>query len=89
MAMLINPRILRTIILLITICLFTFPAYAKYSGGTGEPNDPYQIATAKQLISIGSDPRLLDKCFVLVNNLDLDPNLPGRRIFSRAVMHQT
>ncbi len=28
-------------------------ASAKYSGGTGEPNDPYQIATAADLIALG------------------------------------
>gem|GEM_PF-5435562 len=27
-----------------------------FAGGTGEPNNPYRIAKAKQLISIGSDP---------------------------------
>jgi hypothetical protein len=40
-----------------------------FGGGTGEPNDPYQIATAEQLVSIGSD-----------------PNLPGGRVFTRAVI---
>lgn len=29
-----------------------------FAGGTGQPNDPYQIATAQQLISIGADPNL-------------------------------
>jgi len=70
----------------IVVLLASIPAYAKYSGGTGKPNDPYQIATVKQLVSIGSDSRLLDKCFVLVNDLDLDPNLPGSRIFSQAAI---
>jgi hypothetical protein len=37
---------LRAIPVLITVCLLNLPVYAKYSGGTGEPNDPYQIATA-------------------------------------------
>ncbi len=55
-----------------------------FAGGTGEPNDPYQIATAEQLVSIGSDPNLLNKHFVLLNDIDLDPNLPGGRIFTRA-----
>ena len=36
----------------------------RFAGGTGEPNDPYQIATADQLISIGSDPNLLDKHYL-------------------------
>ena len=59
---------------------------ADFAGGTGEPNDPYQIATAEQLCSIGSDPNLLDKHYVLVDNIDLDPCLPGGQVFERAVI---
>ncbi|MBP7052227.1 MAG: hypothetical protein KBE65_14540 [Phycisphaerae bacterium] len=73
-------------------CLFAFfllanvlPA-AQFAGGTGEPNDPYQIATAEQLCSIGSDPNLLDKHFVLIAVIDLDPNLPGGEVFAEAVI---
>jgi len=57
-----------------------------FAGGMGERTDPYQIATPEQLMSIGSDPNLLDKHFILLNDIDLDPNLPGRRIFDRAVI---
>ena len=57
---------------------------AEFAGGTGEPNDPYQIATAEQLISIGSDSDLLDRHFVLTEDIDLDPNLPGGRVFTDA-----
>jgi|GEM_PF-1315561 len=46
MMSLINSQILRTIPLLITIFSLSLPSYAKYSGGTGEPNDPYQIGAA-------------------------------------------
>jgi hypothetical protein len=63
-----------------------FTSAAEFAGGTGEPNDPYQIATAEQLISIDSDPNLLDKHFVLINDIDLDPNLPGGRVFDRAII---
>lgn len=59
---------------------------ARFAGGTGDPNDPYEIATAEHLLSIGADRDLMDKHFVLINDLDLDPNLPGRRIFNRAVI---
>lgn len=58
----------------------------EFAGGTGEPNDPYQIATANQLVSIGSDPNLLDKHFALVASIDLDPCLPGGRVFTQAVI---
>ena len=56
-------------------------APAKYSGGTGEPNDPYQTATAQDLIALGETPEDYDKHFILTADLDLDPNLPGRGPF--------
>ncbi len=59
---------------------------AEFAGGTGEAADPYQIATVEQLVSIGDDPALLDKHFRLVSDLDLDPNLPGGRVFDGAVV---
>jgi len=42
-----------------------------YSGGTGEPNNPYQIADANDLIQLGNDPCNYDKCFVLTADIDL------------------
>ncbi len=57
-----------------------------FAGGTGEPNDPYQIATAEHLLSIGSNPALLDRHFVLIEDLDFDPNLPGGQVFQDALM---
>lgn len=69
------------------VILGTTPAWAyDFAGGTGQPNDPFQIATAEQLISIGSDPNLLQSHFVLLNDIDLDPNLPGGQVFGRAVI---
>ena len=66
---------------------FVLPARAAgFAGGTGEAGNPYQIATAGQLMSLGSDPNLLDKCFVLTADLDLDPNLPGGKVFEEAVI---
>jgi len=79
-------RALRTIPLLIVVCFVSFPAYAQYSGGTGEPNDPYQIATAEDLIALGETPEDYDKHFILTADIDLDPNLPGRKVFDRAVI---
>jgi len=81
-----NSRILWIIPLLIAVCFLSFPAHAKYSGGTGEPNDPYQIATAAELMLLGETPEDYDKHFILTANIDLDPNLPGRRVFNRAVI---
>ncbi|HNU31744.1 MAG TPA: protease inhibitor I42 family protein [Sedimentisphaerales bacterium] len=61
-------------------------AAAKYSGGTGEPNDPYQIATVADLIALGETPADYDKHFIMVADIDLDPNLPGNKVFDRAVI---
>ena len=66
-----NSRVLRTIPLLIAFCLVSMPAQAQYGGGTGEPNNPYQIATAEDLNDIGNHEEDWDKCFILVNDIDL------------------
>ena len=57
---------------------------ADFAGGTGRWDDPYQIATAEQLISIGSDWRLLDSHFVLIADIDLDPNLSADYAFQES-----
>ena len=57
-----------------------------FSGGTGEPNEPFRIAIAEQLASIAEFPDLLDKHFVLANDINLDPNLFGGRVFDKAVI---
>ncbi len=74
------------LVVTLTLRLAAAAEAVEFAGGTGEPNDPYQIATAEQLIAIGSDPNLLDKHFVLVADIDLDPNLPGRKVFDKAVI---
>ena len=61
-------RTWRKILLAITIFSFSLPAYAKYSGGTGEPNDPYQIATAEDLMLLGDSPEDYDKHFILTTD---------------------
>ncbi|MCX5643923.1 MAG: hypothetical protein NTZ17_04445 [Phycisphaerae bacterium] len=61
-------------------------AYAKYSGGSGTVQDPYQIATAADLIALGETPDDYDKHFVLTADIDLAPNLPGRKVFDKAVI---
>lgn len=55
-----------------------------YSGGEGTPEDPYQIATAADLIALGDEPNDYDKHFVLTADVDL-----SGRIFERAVIAQS
>jgi hypothetical protein len=44
---------------------------AKYSGGTGEPNDPYRISTPEDLNDIGNHQEDWYKNFVLTNDVNL------------------
>jgi hypothetical protein len=62
------------------------PAQAKYSGGSGTAQDPYRIATAADLIALGETPADYDKHFLLTADIDLDPKLPGRKVFDKAVI---
>jgi len=79
-------RVWGTILLTITIFSLGLPVQAKYNGGTGEPNNPYQIAKAEDLMLLGESPEDYDKHFILTADIDLDPNLPGREVFDRAVI---
>ncbi len=83
-----NGRTIQTRLLTLVLvlgCGLTARAY-EFAGGTGEPNDPYQIATIEDLLAVGSSAELLTKHYVLVNDLDLDPNLPGGRVFDDALI---
>lgn len=63
------------------------PTFAvEFAGGMGALGDPYLIHTPQQLIFIGTEPNLLSKHFALVNDIDLNPILPGGRIFNRALI---
>jgi hypothetical protein len=67
------------------VLLMTNYAFA-YSGGTGEPNSPYQIADVNDLSELGGDIDNYEKFFVLTADIDLNPNLPGNQIFNDAVI---
>ena len=77
---------MRTLLLTLTTCLFVLPAQARYAGGSGTAQDPYQIATAADLIALGETPADYDKHLVMTADIDLDPNLPGRKVFDKAVI---
>lgn len=66
-----NSQILRTIALLIAVCLVRMPAQAQYAGGSGAADDPYQIRTAEQMNAIGANPNDWDKHFKLMADIDL------------------
>ena len=52
-----------------------------YSGGTGAPDDPYQIGTAEDLNDISNHIEDFNKCFVLTADIDL-----STRTYSTAVI---
>ena len=81
-----NATILRMIFVVAVLSVFAQPSQAKYSGGTGEPNDPYQIATAQDLMALGNEPNDYGRHFVLTADIDLDPNLPGRSVLDSPVV---
>jgi hypothetical protein len=81
-----SSKVQQTIFLAITVCLVCLPAYAKYSGDTGGPNDPYRITTAEDLILLGDSPEDYDKHFIMTANIDLDSKLPDRKVFDRAII---
>jgi len=60
------------VLTVVSLMLFSPGAFAgTYSGGTGEPNDPYLIATAEDMNEIGANPADWDKHFLLTANIDL------------------
>jgi len=42
-----------------------------YSGGTGQPNDPYQIADINDLLALAAAPADYNKCFILTADIDM------------------
>ena len=56
---------------IITLVSATFAYDWTTNSGDGSDINPYQISTAEQLTSIASDITLLDKCFMLMSDIDL------------------
>jgi len=60
------------LVALIVMCITAGVANCgTYSGGTGEPNNPYLISTAEDMNAIGADSNDWDKHFILTNDIDL------------------
>jgi len=82
----IKNRFRRSLTVSLVFLAATSVAHAQYSGGSGTADDPYRIATATDLIALGESPDDYDKHFLLTADIDLDPNLPGRKVLDRAVI---
>ena len=66
----------RAVVLFVTVCTLVQPIYAKYSGGTGDANDPYLISTPEDLNDINNHTEDFNKCFLLVNDINM-ASYPG------------
>jgi hypothetical protein len=58
--------------LLLIVCLFIMPTYAKYEGGIGTANNPYLIYTAEQMNEIGTHTADWNKHFKLMANINMN-----------------
>ncbi|MHC4221940.1 MAG: hypothetical protein ACYST9_05920, partial [Planctomycetota bacterium] len=59
------------ITVLVCLLLVAVPTYAKYSGGTGDVNDPYLISTAVDMNAVGDDSNDWDKHFQLTADINM------------------
>jgi hypothetical protein len=53
------------------LCIFVANSVFAYSGGTGEPNTPYQIADVNDLLQLANDANDYNKCFILTADISL------------------
>ena len=58
-------------VMLCFLCLCHGSVLAQYAGGSGASDDPYLIASAEQMNTIGLDPNNWDKHFKLIADIDL------------------
>ena len=75
----------RLIFALLVITAGSIPALAKYSGGTGEPNDPYQIATSGDLLTLAADTNDYNQCFILTADISMGIGMEWQ-VFTTAII---
>lgn len=80
--MYVTNRFVTAVIILLTI---VSTVYAKYSGGSGTAEDPYQIATAADLIALGETPQDYHKHFLLTADTNL--RAPQLAVILRERLH--
>jgi hypothetical protein len=76
----------RVIFTVLVILAFSTTAQAKYSGGSGTSGDPYRIANYIDLYALADDVNDYNKCFIMTADINLAPNLPGRRNLTKALI---
>jgi len=78
----------QAVLVLITIpaLVFCTGAHGQFAGGDGTIGNPFQITNARQLLDIGSNPQLLNQCFVLNNDIDFDSHYGPLGTLAQAVI---
>jgi beta-lactam-binding protein with PASTA domain len=66
-------KIAAATVLLLSFFVLPCSIQAKYSGGSGEPNTPYQIANVTDLLAMAADTNDYGKYFVLTADINLAP----------------
>ena len=67
-----SSRLWGKISVLIAVCGWGLSAQAKYDGGSGEPNNPYQISSVSDWQELMATPGDWDSHFVLTGDIDLN-----------------
>jgi hypothetical protein len=84
-----KSNLLGKTVVLVAIWFCALSAQAKYdwatNTGNGSPDNPYHVSEPNHLIAIGSDPNLLDKCFVLMDDIEFDTN-DSKHVFETAII---
>ena len=63
--------------------------HAKYGGGTGEPNNPYQIYTAEHLNTLSSNTSDYNKHFKLMTDVNMAEYLYDRAVIAPSGIHSS
>jgi hypothetical protein len=66
-----KSQVIGKTLLVLLLLLLPGVSSARYSGGTGEPNDHYRIATPNDLNDIGNHIEDYNKCFVMTADINL------------------
>jgi len=75
-----------TALIVVILGLCTAASAVEFAGGDGTIGNPFQITSAKQLLDIGSNPQLLNQCFVLNNDIDFDSHYGPLGTLAQAVI---
>ena len=74
------------LVLSLSLCVSAFAYDWSTNPGDGSSGYPYQISEPNHLMSIGSDPTLLDRHFILTNDIVFDPNNNPDHVFTTALI---